>query len=269
MTVLNQVPSAFYALSRGALESREARLQLRYVIFGGEALDFTLLEGWRRGYPDVRLVNMYGITETCVHVTFKEVLEGDIAAGTGNIGRPLPDTTVYVVDKHLGLLPAGLAGEICVGGGGVARGYLGRDDLTANRFVPDPHRPGGRLYRSGDIGRFLPDGEFEYLGRIDDQVQIRGFRIEPGEVAVRLIGASRESRGRPCGPGSAAGCGVRWSTGHGHGRLLRPLPDAGGRGRGREPHPGGAQVVPGGEAARLHGPVLRGRDGLAAPDHGR
>ncbi len=186
VTVINQVPSAFYVLAREILERRPAGLPLRYVIFGGEALNYSALEEWRRSYPEVSLVNMYGITETCVHVTFKEVRDGDIATGIGNIGRPLPDTRVYVMDRHLRLLPPGIPGELCVGGGGVARGYLGRDSLTASKFVPDPFRSGDRLYRSGDLGRYLPGGELEYLGRLDEQVQIRGFRVEPGEIENRL-----------------------------------------------------------------------------------
>jgi thioesterase domain-containing protein len=145
-----------------------------------------MLDTWQKSYPAISLVNMYGITETCVHVTFKEVNEEDIAAGVGNIGRPLPDTTLYVTDPYLRMLPAGLPGEMCVGGGGVARGYLGRDELTVDRFVPDPFRPGSRLYRSGDVGRYLQNGELEYLGRLDSQVQIRGFRVEPGEIENRL-----------------------------------------------------------------------------------
>jgi hypothetical protein len=188
VTVLNQVPSAFYSLARQAVVRGSTCIPLRYVIFGGEALDYSMLGGWCERFPRVRLVNMYGITETCVHVTFKEVRDVDIEAGIGNIGRPLPDTTVIIVDALMRLLPPGLAGEICVGGGGVARGYLGRDELTAAKFVPDPRRPSGRLYRSGDLGRFLPDGEIEYLGRIDDQVQVRGFRVEPGEIENRLAG---------------------------------------------------------------------------------
>ena len=182
VTILNQVPSSFYGLMREALERGTPDTPLRYVVFGGEALDFPALADWHRAFPSVRLINMYGITETCVHVTFKEVRDDDIDAGIGNIGRPLPDTTLTVTDPLMRRLPPGITGEICVGGGGVARGYLNRDDLTATRFVPNPRRPSERLYRSGDLGRFLPDGEIEYLGRIDDQVQVRGFRVEPGEV---------------------------------------------------------------------------------------
>src|SRR5262249_23237694 len=102
-------------------------------------------------------------------------------------GGPIPTTTTYVMDQKLRLLPVGVPGEICVGGGGVARGYLGRDDLTRQKFVPNPYRPEERIYRSGDLGKLLKNGEIVYLGRSDNQVQIRGFRVEPGEVQSRLL----------------------------------------------------------------------------------
>ena len=131
---------------------------------------------------------MYGITETTVHVTYRPILRADLAAGRGSvIGVPIPDLSLHVVDRALEPQPAGVPGEIVVGGEGVARGYLGRPELTAERFVPDPYGPpGARLYRSGDLARRLPDGDLEYLGRIDTQVKIRGFRIELGEIEAVL-----------------------------------------------------------------------------------
>jgi len=166
------------------------RETLRYVIFGGEALDPTALEPWfaRHGDEQPRLVNMYGITETTVHVTYRPMAQADAARPASLIGQPIPDMTLHVLDRHLQLQPVGVPGEICVGGEGLAQGYLGRPDLTAECFVPDPFasRPGARLYRSGDLARRRPDGELEYLGRIDHQVKIRGFRIELGEIEAAI-----------------------------------------------------------------------------------
>ncbi|MDQ3257052.1 MAG: amino acid adenylation domain-containing protein, partial [Acidobacteriota bacterium] len=186
VTVLNQTPSAFDHLAKEAL-ARQADVTLRYVIFGGEALHPVQLRAWWTAYPAVKLINMYGITETTVHVTFKEVTEREIDENVSNIGRPIPTTTSYIMDDKLRLLPVGVAGEVCVGGGGVSRGYLGREELTSEKFVVNPYQSAERLYRSGDLARQLRNGELVYLGRIDDQVQIRGFRVELGEVRSRLL----------------------------------------------------------------------------------
>ncbi|HLM54814.1 MAG TPA: amino acid adenylation domain-containing protein [Pyrinomonadaceae bacterium] len=192
VTVLNQTPSAFRQLLRavdGASEGRE--LSLRLVIFGGEALDLPSLRPWfeRYGEDSAQLVNMYGITETTVHVTHRAVNMADLDAPHGSpIGGPLPDLQVYLLDRHLRPVPLGVPGEIYVGGAGLARGYLGRPSLTAERFIPHPfsHRAGERLYKSGDLARLRPNGEMEYLGRNDQQVKVRGFRIEPGEIEAAL-----------------------------------------------------------------------------------
>jgi amino acid adenylation domain-containing protein len=244
VTVLNQTPSAFRQLCQVDEKSeREVQqsLALRLVIFGGEALDFESLEQWFRDHGDKQpqLVNMYGITETTVHVTERYVRAADIgadageeeldleslqqwfrdhgdeqqlvnmsgftettlhiddrnvhsadlAANTGSlIGHPISDLRGYVLDRHMELLPTGVPGELYVGGAGVARGYLWRPELSAERFVPDPFtRAGGeRLYRTGDLVRYRAEGELEYLGRVDQQVKIRGFRIEPGEIEWAL-----------------------------------------------------------------------------------
>ncbi len=188
VTVLNQTPSAF----RQLIQAEEAigvapDLKLRFVIFGGEALELESLRPWfaRHGDQKPRLVNMYGITETTVHVTYRPLDAGDLRlAGRSVIGEPIPDLTLYVLDPWLEPVPVGVPGEMYVGGAGVARGYLERPELTAQRFVPNPFAatPGERLYRSGDLARYLAGGELEYLGRIDDQVKIRGFRIELGEI---------------------------------------------------------------------------------------
>jgi amino acid adenylation domain-containing protein len=192
VTVLNQTPSAFRQLiwaEDSVLAGEEPDLALRWVIFGGEALEPASLAPWFDRHGDARptLVNMYGITETTVHVTFRPVRRADLSRGSV-LGRPIPDLSVHVLDRHLQLQPIGVPGELHVGGAGLAQGYLDRPDLTAGRFVPDPFsgEPGARLYRSGDLARRLPDGDLEYLGRIDHQVKIRGFRIEPGEIEAAL-----------------------------------------------------------------------------------
>jgi amino acid adenylation domain-containing protein len=194
VTVLNQTPSAFRALiqaDRAASPgSAPGALPLRLVVFGGEALDPRTLLPWmeRHGEERPRLVNMYGITETTVHVTWRPLTLADARAGGSPIGVPLADLRAYVLDGHLEPVPVGVPGELFVGGAGVARGYLGRPGLTAQRFVPDPYgsEPGGRLYRSGDRVRWSARGELEYLGRTDAQVKVRGFRIEPGEIEAAL-----------------------------------------------------------------------------------
>ncbi|SMB27154.1 Non-ribosomal peptide synthetase, terminal component [Sterolibacterium denitrificans] len=192
VSILNQTPSAFRQLIAAQAEVEEAHA-LRCVIFGGEALEMHLLRPWiaRNGVEQPRLINMYGITETTVHVTWRELGRADIEDGQGsNIGRPLPDLRIYLLDERLQPVPIGVAGEIHVGGAGLARGYLNRPELTAERFIADPHHAGAgeRLYRSGDLARWKADGTLEYLGRNDHQVKIRGFRIELGEIEAQLAG---------------------------------------------------------------------------------
>ncbi|MCP4217787.1 MAG: amino acid adenylation domain-containing protein, partial [bacterium] len=156
-------------------------------IFGGEALKPLKLKEWRQRYPGVKLINMYGITETTVHVTFKEIGEDEIERNVSNIGSAIPTLTLYVLDKRQNLLPLNVPGELAVGGDGVGRGYLNRPLLTGTKFVPNPFKEGDRLYLTGDLARWQPDGNIEYLGRIDQQVKIRGFRIELGEIENRLL----------------------------------------------------------------------------------
>lgn len=186
VTVLNQTPTAFYGLMHED-QNHTDRLNIRYVIFGGEALQSCMLQSWNKKYPDTDLINMYGITETTVHVTFKKLSAADIAKNKSNIGRPLSTLQAYVMDAHMNLQPIGVPGEMYIGGEGVARGYLNRDELTADRFVPNPYLPGDRLYRTGDLAKRLSNGELEYLGRIDDQVKVRGHRIELGEIQAALL----------------------------------------------------------------------------------
>jgi len=191
VTVLNQTPSAFRQLMK-ADEARESELSLRFVIFGGEALELQSLKPWFERHGDRRpqFVNMYGVTETTVHVTYRPLTAGDLDSIRGSrIGGAIPDLSVYVLDQRLRQVPDLVPGELYVGGDGLARGYLNRAELTAERFIPDPfgREAGARLYRSGDLVRRLPGGDIEYLGRIDQQVKIRGFRIEPGEIETALL----------------------------------------------------------------------------------
>ncbi|HEY7767650.1 amino acid adenylation domain-containing protein, partial [Longimicrobium sp.] len=192
VTVLSQTPSAFRALAQVDEGRAEPLHALRTVVFGGEALQYEGLRGWleRYGPERPRLVNMYGITETTVHVTWHTVTGRELrdAGAASGIGKPIPDLRAYVLDPAGNPSPLGVAGELYVGGAGLARGYLGRPGLTAQRFVPDPFAgvAGARLYRSGDLARWKVDGTLEYLGRIDEQVKVRGFRIELGEVEAVL-----------------------------------------------------------------------------------
>ncbi|WP_107499548.1 amino acid adenylation domain-containing protein, partial [Streptomyces sp. f51] len=189
VSVLSQTPSAFTQLAAADRAAQEA-VAARLVVLGGEPLDARPLLDWFDRHPEdrCRLVNMYGITETTVHVTAATLTRREALAGSRSVGRPLPGWSVRVLDAHGRPVPPGAPGEIVVGGAGVALGYLNRPALTAGRFVPDPLDPAGRrLYRSGDLGRLLPDGTLEHLGRIDDQVKVRGFRIEPGEIRHVLL----------------------------------------------------------------------------------
>ncbi|HFX2140046.1 TPA: pyoverdine non-ribosomal peptide synthetase PvdD, partial [Pseudomonas aeruginosa] len=188
-------PSAFKQLMAVACSADMATQQpaLRYVIFGGEALDLQSLRPWFQRFGDrqPQLVNMYGITETTVHVTYRPVSEADLEGGlVSPIGGTIPDLSWYILDRDLNPVPRGAVGELYIGRAGLARGYLRRAGLSATRFVPNPF-PGGageRLYRTGDLARFQADGNIEYIGRIDHQVKVRGFRIELGEIEAALAG---------------------------------------------------------------------------------
>ena len=191
VTELNQTPSAFtqFLAAENTLNS-PAATTLRSIIFGGEALNLQSLLPWFERHGEAtRLVNMYGITETTVHVTYREISKQDIENTSGSlIGVPIPDLQLYILDSDGNLLPKGVAGEMYVGGAGVTRGYLNRAEQNKIRFVRDKFslNISARLYRSGDLGRFLPNGDLEYLGRIDNQVKIRGFRIEIGEIEAAI-----------------------------------------------------------------------------------
>jgi amino acid adenylation domain-containing protein len=184
VTVLSQTPSAFGQL----LTAEPAQLAVRLIVFGGEPLDTRMLLPWFDRHPEssCRVVNMFGITETTVHVTAEDITRRHALERSRSVGRPLPGWHVYVMDSQCRIVPIGVAGEICVGGVGVSLGYLNLPELTDCRFVPDPFT-GQRMYRSGDKGRMGPDGKLEHLGRLDGQVKVRGFRIEPDEIKAVLL----------------------------------------------------------------------------------
>ncbi|MCP4663055.1 MAG: amino acid adenylation domain-containing protein, partial [bacterium] len=193
VTILNQTPSAFRQLAPVLAKRPAGRegMRLRRVIFGGEALEPSLLKPWFERFGDrrPRLVNMYGITETTVHVTYHPLAQAELRATMGSpIGGPLADLPSYLLDRRGNPVPVGVPGEIHVGGAGLGRGYLNRPGLSAQRFVPAPfgRHPGERLYRTGDLARYLPNGALDFLGRIDHQVKIRGHRIEVGEIEAVL-----------------------------------------------------------------------------------
>ncbi|MGH3863867.1 non-ribosomal peptide synthetase, partial [Actinokineospora sp.] len=185
VTMLSQTPSAFYQLIEA---DTGADLSLRHVVFGGEALEPGLLADWHARRPDgPGLVNMYGITETTVHVSYLPLTAGTAGDRAGSpIGRPIPDLRTYVLDAALRPVPPGVVGELYVAGVGLARGYLGKPALTAERFVACPFERGERMYRTGDAARWTREGELLYVGRVDQQVKIRGFRIELGEVEAAV-----------------------------------------------------------------------------------
>uniref|UniRef100_UPI00296F1243 non-ribosomal peptide synthetase n=1 Tax=Streptomyces pharetrae TaxID=291370 RepID=UPI00296F1243 len=191
VTVLSQTPSAFEQLVDADLERGGDTGALRYVVFGGEALRPARLRPWadRHGLDRPALVNMYGITETTVHVTHHRLTRADLDDPRRGsvIGTPLADLRVHLLDTEGRPVPPGATGEMYVSGAGVAAGYLNRPGLTADRFLDDPYGPPGtRMYRSGDLARRRPDGTLDYRGRADAQIQLRGFRVEPGEIEAVL-----------------------------------------------------------------------------------
>lgn len=183
VTVLNQVPSIFYLTQAEIFLSSDAlRHQLRYVIFGGEALNMAMLARWLQTYPHVHMVNMYGITETTVHVTYKEITMQDVQIGASNIGKPLRTHTIYLLCDDGSLASPDEVGEIAVAGPCVSRGYWRRDTLTRDRFIRNPRNESERLYLSGDLAKFTTGGDLIYLCRKDNQIKLHGYRIELGEI---------------------------------------------------------------------------------------
>ena len=195
VSVLSQTPSAFYALQTADALSPELghQLKLQTVVFGGEALDPQRLGPWLHNHPGPpRLINMYGITETTVHASFREIVVGDADSSASPIGVPLAHLGFFVLDGWLRPVSAGVVGELYVAGRGLACGYVGRAGLTGSRFVACPFggagAPGTRMYRTGDLVCWGADGQLRYVGRADEQVKIRGYRIELGEVQAALAG---------------------------------------------------------------------------------
>jgi amino acid adenylation domain-containing protein/non-ribosomal peptide synthase protein (TIGR01720 family) len=190
ISVLNQTPSAFLGLLTQQETKGKSKLsKLRYIIFGGEKLDFSLIKRWFGYYEEGQpiIVNMYGITETTVHVTYYRIGKKEVLASSGSvIGKPLPDLYCYITDEHMKPLLFGQEGELLVGGDGVTQGYFNQEELTSARFVDDPYHPGKKLYRSGDIVRQLPNGDLEYISRQDKQVKVSGYRIELDDICQNM-----------------------------------------------------------------------------------
>ncbi len=190
VSVLSQTPAAFYALQTADALQRELgpQLKLQAVVFGGEALEPQRLGTWLHNHPGLpRMINMYGITETTVHASFREIVNGDVDSNASPIGVPLAHLAFFVLDGWLRPVPAGVVGELYVAGRGLAYGYVGRTGLTASRFVACPFGgPGAQMYRTGDLVCWDAAGQLRYLGRADEQVKIRGFRIELGEIESTL-----------------------------------------------------------------------------------
>ncbi len=191
VTVLSQTPSAFYALQTADALAPELgqQLSLQAVIFAGEALEPQRLRRWKDDHPrSPRLINMYGTTETTVHASFREIVDGDIDSKVSPVGAPLANLAFAVLDRWLRPVPAGVVGDLYIAGAGLGVGYVRRAGLTASRFVACPFgRPGARMYRTGDLVRRSADGQLQYVGRADDQIKLRGYRVELGEIESTLL----------------------------------------------------------------------------------
>lgn len=192
VTVLSQTPGSFYLFCAADADAEYPGLRLNTVVLGGEALAPDRIRQWQANRPEVRVVNMYGITETTVHVTWHDVTTENNRDGASIVGAPLPTLKIKIVDSGLNVVPPGIPGEILVAGAGVSRGYHANPGLTEQRFIELPGQD-GRWYRSGDLALVRADGTIEYLGRIDSQVQVRGFRVELGEIEARLGSAPEVS----------------------------------------------------------------------------
>lgn len=191
VTFLNLTPTAFYQICP-ILQKRLHENSLRIIVLGGEKFNFKKLSTYYNYFTEknIDIFNMYGITETTVHVTSKKVEESDIVSGISNIGKPIENIDIYLLNDSLEKVATGEIGEIYVSGTGVSQGYM-QEEMNKHRFLANPFRTGEILYKTGDLGRELPEGEFEYLSRADNQVQIRGYRIELGEIENQLLSYSK------------------------------------------------------------------------------
>ncbi|MFZ8201755.1 amino acid adenylation domain-containing protein, partial [Alteromonas portus] len=194
VSVLNMTPGAFYHFSEAAITQNLPLSRLKYVVFGGDKLNLAKLDSWWswRDSSSPELINMYGITETTVHVTYQK-LTADLPKWTSCIGKPISDLKAYILTPQQQLAPTGVTGELYIGGDGLALGYLNRPELNAERFVSlsVAGQPAERLYRTGDLARYLRSGELDYIGRIDHQVKVRGYRIELGEIEQQCLTLSQ------------------------------------------------------------------------------
>ena len=205
VTILNQTPTYFYNLQNQEININNNDLKIRYIIFGGEALNPTLLQPWNNKYPSVSLINMYGITETTVHVTFKKLSSKDLLKPSSNIGTPIPTLHVLILDKNKKLLPFGTEGEMYVLGDGVFKGYLNREDLNKEKLLYLNQYSNMPIYKSADSAIMYKNGDLEYKGRIDTQVKIRGFRIELGEIENKILEYSNIEKCIVCKKNDASG----------------------------------------------------------------
>jgi len=183
VTHINFVPSMLHIFME-SVEHSKPLISVKYLCVAGEALPLAMAKQACIMFPQVQIENIYGPTECTIYATRQSLNEGMESVP---IGRPFENTRLYIIDNQKCLQPIGVPGELCIAGDGLARGYLNRPELTAEKFVANPFEPGERMYQTGDLARWLPDGNIEYLGRIDDQVKIRGYRIECGEVEAQLL----------------------------------------------------------------------------------
>jgi amino acid adenylation domain-containing protein/thioester reductase-like protein len=208
VTVMDLTPAYWHQLLALTEPADERLRTVRLMITGGDMADRADCAAALRAAPGARLLNAYGLTETTITSTLYEVGGQQLPSGTVPVGKPLPHVQVLVLDDHLNPVPASVTGEIYIGGRGVALGYLGRPELTAELFLPNPHsaEPGARMYRTRDVGRWREDGNLEVLGRADRQLKIRGFRVEPGEIESALASHPAISEAAvaawDCGPGN-------------------------------------------------------------------
>ncbi|WP_126651528.1 non-ribosomal peptide synthetase [Chryseobacterium aureum] len=208
ITTLHFVPSMLSVFLTGVSIGNCS--SLRRVLCSGEALTLEQVRSFRALFPKVRFDNLYGPTEAAIDVSSWSVPEVVTSLEKVPIGRPVANTSLYILDKNNGLLPVGVVGELCIGGCQVAEGYLHQESLTNEKFVPNPFKEGEKMYRTGDLARWMPDGNIEYLGRKDDQVKIRGYRIELGEIEDVLSGL----------PGVTQSCVLAKTDEHGDKRLV-------------------------------------------------